>query len=92
MDRLGLIGGLPFPINRGKSAGIDDLLGRLLDDFEVILSQVGAVDGAGRVSRPGKRLDDDPIETEQFVGRVPGMIVVDPHCPRNGEDFDCHNG
>ena len=66
----------PFSVDADKPAGVEQTVGREIDQFDQVLSAVGHVDGLSPAPRP-LALDPHTLEREVFLGGRAGMDIVD---------------
>src|SRR5436309_15183632 len=69
----------PLTINRGKSTRIEHTLANAIAHFKEISSTIHRINRPLRISRPGQRLDDDPIDAEDLLALAAGVVVIEPH-------------
>ena len=83
-DFVGLVGGLPFTEDGSESAGVEQLVGGAVAHLEVVLAEIGVVDGLGEIAGPGQRFEDDVAHAEELGMIVAGVVVVEAHGARRG--------
>ena len=82
IQRLRFARGFPFPIDGGKSAGVEHLTRLAIPNFEQVFPQVRIIDRLPQVAGPPQRLHHNTIQTEHFLGRIAGVVIVDSHRAR----------
>jgi len=79
VERFLLGSRLPFAVDRGKAAGIHQVLGPFVAHFESIFPEIGGVDELRAAARPVAVIDD-AIERDGFARRrSAGVEVVHTH-------------
>ncbi len=78
-DGRRLLGRDPLVVDRAEAARVEQGLGGRITDVEPVGAQVQDVARLARHPRPGRRLDRDLIEGEEFLPAVAGVEVVHAH-------------